>query len=299
MSAWGGIGAWLDVLGCPVCQSALRQAPGGGLHCPACARPFPQRNGIFSLLRQEQLSAFETFSHRYRQARLREGWRPLTPEQALQLPQGAPSGYPGLYWTVRRQSYAALMAWLQRAGPEPGGGVAADLGAGMGWLAYRLAGAGYRALALEASLDLDFGLGAAMTYWSRRPNDFLPLQADLEHPPFRPASLSLVIFNASLHYARDLAGTLNRAAQALRPDGHLIILDTPIAPRPRPGTGQGDRHLGRLELQAALAGAGLRARWFPVRRGLRWWLYQARAWLKRAPRFSFPMIVTEVEGVRE
>jgi hypothetical protein len=71
------------------------------------------------------------------------------------------------------------------------------------------------------------------------------------------------------------------------------VLDTPIAPRPRRGTGQGDRHLGRQELHGALLAAGLSPRWFPIRRGARWRLHQAKAWLKRDARFSFPMVVAD------
>jgi SAM-dependent methyltransferase len=244
------------------------------------------------LLRREDATRLAEFSRRYREARLREGWQPLTLEQALALPEASPAGYPALYWQVRRQSFRALMDILAREGPSPADGPVADLGAGNGWLGYRLAIAGYRALSVDASLDKDWGLGMAERHYVPR----TPLrlaQGNLEYPPLRAGQSSLILFNASLHYAADLDRTLRRAARALRPAGRIMILDSPVARRPRLGTGQGDRHLGRAELQEVLLAAGLSPSWVGVRRGARWWFYQAKAWLRRAPRFAFPLIVAD------
>jgi SAM-dependent methyltransferase len=244
------------------------------------------------LLRREDAVRFQEFTHQYREARLREGWQPLSREQALGLPYGQPAGIPALYWQVRRQSFSALMGVLARDGPTPAHGPTADLGAGMGWLSYRLAQVGYHVLAVDASRDADWGLGLAERYYlSQVP--FEPILGNLEYPPLRTGQLSLILFNASLHYAIDLEGTLVRAARALKPGGRIIILDTPIARQPSPGTGQGDRHLGRLELEQALLAAGLNPRWIAIRRGAGWWSHQARAILRRDAIFSFPMILAE------
>ena len=134
-------------------------------------------------------------------------------------------------------------------------------------------------------------MGAAGVYLDASPGLLMPVQGSLEFPPFRPASLALVVFNASLHYARDLAATLRRAAEVMHPEGRLVVMDSPVSSLPRPGTGRGDRHLGRQELDAALSQAGLAPRWIAVRRGRQWWAWQLKTWLKRQPRFSFPMIV--------
>lgn len=279
-------------MGCPYCQGALRPGRKGGLCCSECGHQFALRGCIPLLLRHEDAARLAGFSGDYREARLRDGWRPLTPEQMLALPYGSPPGYLPLYWEVQRQSYARLRRLLADEGPTPEAGPAADLGAGIGWLGYRLAREGYRVLVVEASLDDAFGLGAAEPYFSAGA-DFSPVQGDLEHPPLRAGGLALVIFNASLHYARDLDAALMRAARSLRPGGRLIVLNTPIARQPRPGTIRGDRHLGRDELGTALTQAGLRPRWITVRRGPRWWVYQAKAWLKGDARFSFPMVVAD------
>jgi SAM-dependent methyltransferase len=244
------------------------------------------------LLPEEDTLRFVQFGNTYREARLKAGWRPLTPKQILALPFGAPPGYPALYWEVRRQSYEGLMRFLEEEGPRSRTGPVADLGAGVGWLSYRLAQKGYYVVAVEASLDEAFGLSAAEPYFATGV-DFLPVQGNLEYPPLLNGRLALIVFNASLHYAWDLEGTLQRAAHCLRPGGRLIVLDTPISVQPELGSGQGDRHLGREELRRALLDAGLRPRWVAVRRSPRWWFYQAKKWLKREPLFSFPMVVAD------
>jgi SAM-dependent methyltransferase len=247
-------------------------------------------------MHRETATALDRFSRRYRDARRQEGWQSIPEEVALILPYASPSSHPPLYWRVRRQSYRALTSWLSQDGPSPKVGPAADLGAGTGWLAYRLADLGYRALALEASPDQEFGLGASAIYRAKMPSRFLPVQGDLDNPPLQREKLGLAIFNASLHYTKDLNRTLCLAVECLRPGGWLVILDTPIARHPRPGTGRGDRHLGRGELQQALEARGLDPRWIPVTRGIRWCIHRAKVWLKRDPLFSFPMIVARANA---
>ena len=244
------------------------------------------------LLRQEDAVRLREFARQYREDRLREGWQPLTREQAMGLPYSKPAGTPAIYWEVRRQSFCALMGVLAREGPAPAHGPAADLGAGTGWLSYRLAQIGYQVLAVDASRDADWGLGAAEQHYLPQVH-FQPVLGDLQHPPLLAGNLGLIVFNASLHYASDLEATLLRAARALKPLGRMIILDTPIARRPRPGTGRGDRHLGRQELKQALLAAGLSPRWISVRRGARWWSRQVIASLRRDAIFSFPIVVAD------
>jgi SAM-dependent methyltransferase len=192
---------------------------------------------------------------------------------------------------VRRETFRAFARSLRRGGPAPHEGAAADLGAGTGWLAHHLAEWGYRTVAMDASLDPDFGLGASDPYRSRFSESFLATQADLEALPLQEASFGLVVFNASLHYVHDLVSALRRVRRALRPGGWVVILDTPIERRGCPGTGIGDRHLGRQELEDALRASGLLPRWVKIRRGLRWHAYQLRAAIRGDDRFAFPMVI--------
>jgi SAM-dependent methyltransferase len=285
---------WWDVVGCPYCRGALQSTNNveRPIGCLSCGERFAVADGIPVLLRHQDADRLAGFSRSYQEERLREGRLPLSVEQAQALPYGQPPGFPSLYWEVRRQSFCALMRWLAREGPSPAGGPTADLGGGIGWLGYRLAQLRFRVLAVDASRDEAFGLEAARTYYSSLAS-FLPIQGDLEHPPLQAGRLSLIVCNASLHYASDLESTLQRVADALRPGGHMVILDTPIARHPRPGTGRGDRHLGRQELHSALLDAGLRPRRMAVQRGWRWRMHQVKALLRGDARFSFPMIVAE------
>ena len=285
------LGEWLEVLACPSCGGALQAPQDQALVCRACAAQFPVRDQTPVLLRQTDREVMVAYGRRYRQAREREGWPVLTSDQALALPFETPPGAPELYWRVRRSSYRRLLQYLAQEGPPPTDGPVADLGAGVGWLSFRLAQAGYRVLAVDASLDEMFGLGAAAPYLEASGRRLLVAQGNLEHPPLGRACWSLVVYNASLHYADDLEATVARAARALAPLGSLIVLDTPIARRPVPGTGRGDRHLGRRELEDALVGAGLSTHWLAVERGPRWWIFSLKSWLRGSASFSFPMLV--------
>jgi SAM-dependent methyltransferase len=283
-----------DAIGCPYCQGRLATTgkPVALLQCAACGQGYALEGRCPVLFRREDHVRLQDFAQKYQEARQSEGWQPPTREQALSLPYSLPAGTPALYWQVRRQSFCALMGVLAREGPTPAHGPAVDLGAGTGWLSYRLAQVGYGVLAVDASRDEDWGLGAAELHYLPQVHFQLVL-GDLEHPPLQAEEVSLIVFNASLHYASDLAGTLARAARALKPGGRIIILDAPIARRPSSGTGQGDRHLGQQELEGALLAAGLNPRWIAIRRGSRWWCHQAKAILRRDALFSFPMIVAD------
>jgi SAM-dependent methyltransferase len=286
-----------DAMGCPYCQAGLVATgePKMPLQCTVCGRRYSLEGRCPVLIRQEDADRFQEFARQYREARLREGWQPATREQALALPYSQPAGTPALYWQLRSQSFAALMGLLAREGPAPAHGPAADLGAGTGWLSFRLAQIGFQVLAVDVSRDADWGLGAAEQHYLPTVH-FQPVLGDLQYPPLQAGKLSLILFNASLHYASYLEGALLRAARALRPGGRIVILDTPVARRPLPGTGRGDRHLGRQELHQALLAAGLSPRWVVIRHGMHWWTHQLKARLKGDPVFSFPMVLADLRS---
>ena len=102
-----------------------------------------------------------------------------------------------------------------------------DLGAGNGWLCYRLGRSGHRTVALDLRTDHTDGLGAAAGYRAVLPALFPRIAATFDALPLRTASFDLVVFNASLHYASDLSATLAEAARCLVPGGTMAILDTP------------------------------------------------------------------------
>jgi SAM-dependent methyltransferase len=52
--------------------------------------------------------------------------------------------------------------------------------------------------------------------------------ASFEAIPLRDASFDVVVFNASLHYAEDLARALREARRVVRPRGRIVVLDSPF-----------------------------------------------------------------------
>jgi SAM-dependent methyltransferase len=110
-----------------------------------------------------------------------------------------------------------------------------DLGAGNGWLSYRLARLGHRTTALDARDDDVDGLGAAREFLRREPGIFSCVAAQFEDIPLPDTSFDIAVFNASLHYARDLRHVLAEAQRVVRPGGALAIMDSPFYARDADG----------------------------------------------------------------
>jgi SAM-dependent methyltransferase len=133
-------------------------------------------------------------------------------------------------WRVRACSFRCfvkrVLRPLARAAGRPL--TVLDLGAGNGWLSYRLHELGHRAIALDMRTDTVDGLGVARAYRSRSAARFHLVAADFERLPFGRGWADLAVFNASLHYAIDLPMALRQAVEVLRPEGRLVILDSPF-----------------------------------------------------------------------
>jgi SAM-dependent methyltransferase len=106
-----------------------------------------------------------------------------------------------------------------------------DLGAGNGWLCYRARLLGHSAVALDVRLDAVDGLAAAAGYAPHLPRLFPRVAASFERLPVAPRSFDLAIFDASLHYAEDLAAVLRESARAVASGGRVAILDSPFYAR--------------------------------------------------------------------
>lgn len=108
---------------------------------------------------------------------------------------------------------------------------AVDLGAGNGWLAYRLALRGHHVAAVDLRVDLLDGLGAHVHYNAH----FVPVRADFGGLPFADAQFDLAVFNASLHYAEDCESAVREALRVLGATGRLVIIDSPFYPNDEHG----------------------------------------------------------------
>jgi len=98
-----------------------------------------------------------------------------------------------------------------------------DLGAGCGWMSYRLALKGHCPVAVDLLSDGRDGLGAARHY-----PPFSRFEAEFDRLPFAGESFDLAVFNASLHYSADYAVTLSEARRCVRPGGRIVVLETPV-----------------------------------------------------------------------
>jgi len=290
---------WLPRFACPDCAAGVNFDGDDAVVCGGCGGRFARRGGVWRFLTQTRSERLAAFVRQYRDVRAQEGYRTTAADFYRRLPT-VPADHPHAGdWRVRRETYHHLLGHVLAAGPLPLHVL--DLGAGSGWLSHRLAALGHRAVAVDALDDEVDGLGATRHYKTAFP----VVQADFDALPFAPAQFDLVVFNGSLHYSPDMAGTLERAHRMLAPGGALVVMDSPMFPSDRDGSlmvrdalrrfvsvcGPGDamaQGIGYLTF-AMLAGIAerlqLRPQFVPSRGPLAWRLRRnfARLRLRRAP----------------
>jgi SAM-dependent methyltransferase len=133
-------------------------------------------------------------------------------------------------WSVRARTFEAFVARIVRplartVAPQPLHIL--DVGAGNGWLCHRMSRLGHGAVAVDLRDDDVDGLGVA----SGCHPAFHRVAASFDALALRPRAFDVVVFNASLHYATDLAWTLREAVRVLRPAGRIAVLDSPFYSR--------------------------------------------------------------------
>jgi SAM-dependent methyltransferase len=161
--------------------------------------------------------------------RQREGCGSNAPEYYLSLPYRDTAGRNQSEWTNRALTFhyieEKILTKLEQKYPE--GMDVLDLGAGNGWLSYRLALRGHRPVAVDLLMDGTEGLGASVHYRAALPVLFPRFQAELDRLPFADNQFDCAIFNASFHYSEDYVQTLQEAIRCLRPGGSVIVCDSP------------------------------------------------------------------------
>lgn len=206
-------------LQCPHCNAAV-----DALQCFRCGFQMQVHHGLVSALPAERVLHFEKFVADYERIRAAEGRGSLTEEFYLALPYRDVSGRNSGQWKIRAKSYDYLIQRVLRPFPN---GLILDLGAGNCWMSFRLALANYRPIAVDLLTNENDGMGAAKHFQRHLSAPILRFQAELRHLPFQDGQFDAIIFNASFHYSEDYEATLREALRCLKPQGAVIISDTP------------------------------------------------------------------------
>jgi SAM-dependent methyltransferase len=216
--------------GAPLAELTPDTRTGSGIRtCQRCKMTTQYRNGIWRALSPDRVDHFRQFIAEYELIRSAEGRGSTLPEYYLNLPFKDISGQNSDQWTIRARTFRSM----QRSIVEPlarriGCGLRIlDLGAGNGWLSYRLALQGHLPIAVDLLTNDRDGLGAAVHYDSHIHPLFPRVQADLDRLPFVSSVFDLVIFNASFHYSVNYERTLAEAVRCTCPGGSVVIADTP------------------------------------------------------------------------
>jgi ubiquinone/menaquinone biosynthesis C-methylase UbiE len=163
----------------------------------------------------------QRFLDDYLRIRRAEGRGSDDPAYYLALPFRDLSGKFEEQWAMRARTYRGFEKCL-----PPGALDILDLGAGCGWLSYRLKLLGHFPVAVDILDDDHDGLRAARHY-----PYFHRVEAEFDRLPFPDRSFDAAVFNASLHYSPDYVKTLTETKRCVRPSGRIFVLDSPIYKR--------------------------------------------------------------------
>jgi SAM-dependent methyltransferase len=226
----------LLTLRCPACFAALGETPLDGLshlgptvRCRRCSFELQEKEGIWNALLPERQAYYARFIRAYEIVRAKEGWGSDSAAFYLALPHRDLTKRNPWVWKIRSRSFRyiehKILPDLERRSRCPL--VILDLGAGNGWLSYRLRLRGHFPIAVDLLTNELDGLGAASHYSEKLPKLFPRFRAELDRLPFGDACCDCVIFNASFHYSEDYLRTVGEAVRCLRPGGTILIADSP------------------------------------------------------------------------
>ena len=319
-TADGAFGALcLICSGCRQLETTLVLSEQGTQRCQACGFHLEKRGGIVRALPPDRERYYAKFVEEYSTIRRAEGRGSDEQGYYLALPYHDLSGRLADQWAIRAKSYTYferhILAGVERQ--SAAGLRVADLGAGTGWLSYRLALRGHRPVAVDILTDPLDGLGAANHYFTALEKKFPLFQAEFDNLPFVRGQFDLVVFNSSLHYSTDYKCTLGEALRCLRPGGQVVIIDSPIYRRSEHGERMREERHRQFEAAYGFASnsipsieyldEGMPASW-SRELGIRWevhrpwygWPWALRPWkarlLRRRPRSRFWILVGSTEA---
>lgn len=229
---------------CPACQAnltaigyhALGQSH-EAIHCDECSATILQQRGIWLTLPKEREQYYDPFIRDYETVRKAEGRGSDRPEFYLSLPYADHTVRNSWQWRVRARTFRyierKILPQILEDWTHPLSIL--DLGAGNGWLSYRMAILGHRPIAVDICTNPFDGLGAAVHYRQVLPVLFPRFRAELDRLPFGSRQFDCAIFNASFHYSENYDRTLAEAIRCLRPGGTVVIADSPFYHREESG----------------------------------------------------------------
>lgn len=218
-------------LRCPACKSRFQNVAFERLRltCSRCGFLISEVEGIVRALPPQSKSRFEKFVCDYKNVRTREGWGSPSPDYYLALPFKDLTGKHGWIWRIRARTLLHIQnRILPNIEGSPAGLRILDIGAGNGWLSYRLAKLGHFPIAVDLLDDDRDGLGAARHYFAELQHRFPRFQAEMDCLPFESRQFDVAIFNASFHYSTNYETTLREVMRCLRDSGLVIVADTPF-----------------------------------------------------------------------
>jgi SAM-dependent methyltransferase len=233
--AEGACRSWEVTLLCWQCGAPLAELTpdtrtGSGIRtCQRCKMTTQYKNGIWRALSPDRVDHFRKFIAEYELIRAAEGRGSAQPGYYLSLPFKDISGRNSDQWAIRARTFRTMQRSIVAPLARRTGCALRilDLGAGNGWLSYRLALQGHLPIAVDLLTNDRDGLGAAVHYNSQIHPLFPRVQAELDRLPFVSSVFDLVIFNASFHYSVNYERTLAEAVRCTCPGGSVVIADTP------------------------------------------------------------------------
>jgi SAM-dependent methyltransferase len=198
--------------------------------CEQCGFVLLNSDGIWEALAPDREERFRQFVREYQTVRAQEGRGSPCADFYLALPYEDVTRRNRWQWAIRARSYRFLDDKLlpQIEQNYPQGMNVLDIGAGNGWLSYRLALRGHRPVAVDLLDNDEDGLGAARHYFPCLPSPFARFQGEMDRLPFAEAQFDLALFNASFHYSENYERTLRETLRCLGRPGNVIILDSPF-----------------------------------------------------------------------
>jgi SAM-dependent methyltransferase len=198
------------------------------VRCANCSLELQQERGIWNALPPKRQTYYDQFVREYETVRASEGRGSKDDSFYLALPYKDLTRRNSWQWKIRCRSFRyierEILPELERRCNRPL--VILDLGAGNGWLSYRLALRGHFPIAADLLTNEFDGLAAASHYAARLPQLFPRFRAELDRLPFGNAQCDCVIFNASFHYSENYSRTVGEAIRCLRSSGVVVIADS-------------------------------------------------------------------------